>query len=769
MTPPALLVLLPLLVPATGTSADDGLALAPAWRRALGSGYSRVASDGELVVTQYSDGEKDWVVALAPEDGAVRWKHGLGATYLGHDGSENGPLSTPVLGEELIFALGPRGRLRALDRGSGEPRWSRHLVEELGAEEPEYGFTTTPVLAGDVLVVQVGGDEGRSLCGLDAATGELVWSAFEGRNDYFSPALLELLGRPQIVVVLGDGIHGVDPATGAELWMHPFGEGDGPDDGRVGAVDDARFLAKVGGRVAVFEVREEDGRLACAELVRTRELGGSYALPVHHDGHLYGFRSSFLTCVDAETGRRRWKSRPPGGRGLVLVGQHLVVFGAEGNVVVVRATPEAYVEESRVRALDASGYAWPAVADGRVYVRNAEEIACLTLERDAAPAVAAAPAEVAPAAGAGAFAAFLAVLASASDPGERVETFLARQESFPIVEEGQVHFVFAGEAEDVAVVGSMTGGRRAEPLHRVPGTSLFHRSYPIEAGMRWEYAFQVDFDQPDLDPRNPRSTPGRRSPLSEVVAAGHREPEHLAEPRGPRGTLAEHEFASEQLGNTRALTVYLPPGYAGSDARHPLLIVHDGPDWLEKGHMVRSLDNLIAAGRVQPLVVAFVAPLRERWFEAGGSRTEAYLAMVATELLPFLEERYRLTDDPSRRGLAGVLGFGLTSTLGVAQYPEVFGRASAQSTFLDDVARHALLARLAEAPPTDAVFYVDWNRYELRDPDLGWDFSDFSRRLVGALEGAGCEVVGGEAPDAHGWGSWSARTDALLTALFPAE
>lgn len=756
-----------------GGPPDELLGLAPLWTRPLGSGYSRAAAADGSVLTLFADGEVDCVVALDAEDGSPRWRHALGPTYLGHDGSLDGPISTPVIGAGSVFALGPRGRLVALDLASGELRWSVDLVLDLGAEPPEYGFTTTPVLAGELLVVQAGGSEGRNLVAFDAATGELRWALGEGAAAYQSPAVLELAGRRQLVVLSGRELLGVDPRTGEPLWTHALGERDSAASGSAGAIDDARFFLYVSGRLAVFELSASDEGFAVEERYRTRELGDTYAQPVHHDGHLYGFKSTFLTCVDAATGERVWRSRPPGGRGLVLVGDRLVVFGSDGEVVVVRATPEGYLEESRVRALEHSSYTWPSLersaSPGRVFVRNSEQLACLGVVPKGPEAVADAATALPPdAGGEHAFGAFLREVEAAADPAPLVAAFLAEQESFPILEGDLVHFVFSGSAEDVAIVGAMTGGERAEPMLRIAGTDLYHRTYRIEPGLRWDYNFQIDYQRLITDPRNPLTAPGRWAPKSEVLTPSYERAAHLDEPRGPRGRLESHEFESEQLGNTRAIQVYLPAGYDDGDERYPVLFVHDGPEWLEKGAMASSLDNLIGE-RVRPLVAVFIAPLGQWWFEAGGSRTEEYVEMLATELLPWLEERYRLAPDPADRALAGVRGFGLTAALGAVARPDVFGKAAAQSVSLGDVARHAFFELLAERPPADALFYVDWNRYEARDPDGGYDFGADGPLLAEALAAAGCSVVGGEALDCHGWGSWRARTDDVLVALFPAR
>lgn len=744
---------------------DQSVGLRATWTAPLGPAYSRVAIADDLAATQYADGESDWVVALDAESGTVRWKFRMGPMYLGHDGSEDGPISTPVVGRDTVFALDPRGKLVALDAASGELRWSKGLVEDLGATEPDYGFTSTPWLEGGVLVVQAGGSDGRNLCGLDAATGDVRWSTGAGRAGYQSPVVHELAGRRQLIVLNGDELQGVAPFDGEVLWTHALPEGRGASSGSAGVIDGERFFLLAGGQLAVFRLSRAADGFEVELLYQSRELGNTYARPVHHGGYLYGFKSTFLTCVDAQTGERVWKSRPPGGRGLALAGDHLIVYGAEGIVAVVRATPEGYFEEGRAQALDHSGYAWPTVANGRVFVRNSKGVACLELvSNDRAASAMATTEDVA---GDHAFGAFVRSLAEASDPAARIDAFLAEQDSFPILEGDLVHFVYRGEADDVAVSGSMTGGA-AEAMARVPGTDFYHRTYRIVPGARWEYTFQVDYGDRIVDPRNPRTVPGDYAPVSEVVTPGYAAPDRSPEPGGPRGRLESYEFTSEKLGNTRTLNVYLPAGYDEGGEPLPVVLLHDGTDWLEKGAMQDTLDDLIGES-VRPLVVVFVTPMDRWWFEAGGSQTEAYVDMLATELLPDVARRFRISRDPADVALAGVRGFGLTAALGVVAHPDVFGKAAVQSPALADVARHALFERLAADPPEGAVFFVGWNRYEPVDLDRGEDFASYGPLLHDSLERAGCVVRGGEVLDAHGWSGWRAHASDWLVALFPLE
>ncbi|MCH6587611.1 MAG: PQQ-like beta-propeller repeat protein, partial [Proteobacteria bacterium] len=107
-----------------------------------------------------------------------------------------------------------------------------------------------------------------------------------------------------------------------------------------------------------------------ARVWRSSEFRGNYATPVFFQEHLYGFSRDVLTCVDARTGKRRWRSRQPGGKGVILVDGHLVILGAKGDVVVAEASPSGYREKARVAVSDADGYASPCFSDGIIYART---------------------------------------------------------------------------------------------------------------------------------------------------------------------------------------------------------------------------------------------------------------------------------------------------------------------------------------------------------------------------------------------------------------
>jgi enterochelin esterase-like enzyme/outer membrane protein assembly factor BamB len=750
---------------APGTFDVETLGLDVAWQISLGSGYSGIAVAGGRAVTQYSDQEADWIAAFDVETGERLWGHRTGGVFRGLDGSDDGPLSTPVLDDKHAYALTPRGDLIALKLKDGKVAWSKNVKQDFGAEPPHFGFTSTPLLAGSVLVVQTGGEDDQGIIGLDTRSGKKVWSHSAGKVDYQSPALMTLGGRQQIVSVSGQQIEGIAADKGTLLWKHEFGENERSPNANPTFIGEDRFVIPLAGGIAAFRVSKAGQEFEVEELYRSQALGRNYAPPVYHDGHLYGFRGNVLTCANADDGERVWRSRPPGGDGLILVDGHLVIYGTKGNVVVVRATPDGYDERARVQALEGSGLTWPSFADGRVFVRNLEAMAAVSVADSAgstgsAAAVAAAGHE---------FGRWIEKLAGSDDQAAMIDALFAKHGTTPLVEGDWLHFVYRSDAEDVAIAGSIVDAQSVEPLTHVEGTDLFYGSYRVEPATRWQYQFQENYEGWKTDPHNPRTVPSGEgdSLLSEVLLPGYPESAHVAEPSGARGKLDTFTLKSEALGADKEIRVWLPPGYEASDASYPLLVVNDGSAWLEHGLMANSLDNLVGES-VAPVIVAFVPASRRWWTEAGGSKTEEYARMQATELVPALAERYRIRDTAGAHAVMGNQYFALSAAYAALRHPEVFGKAALQSAYLglgfgDD------LAGLIEARKgPDVRFYLDWNRHDVRNVDRGYDFREDSRKLAEMLEQGGYKITGGEVMDSSGWGGWRNRTDRALTVLFPA-
>ena len=755
---------------------DDGpSALESLWTRPLGSAYSGIlVVDGRLTTT-FSDGESDYLVALDAATGAEQWRYRISDAYEGHDGSDDGPLATPTVDGGTVYGLGAWGGLFAVSLEDGSERWRRDLVADFGAVKPHYGFTTSPTVLGDLLVVEAGGPEGNAIVAFDRQTGETRWSTGDESVRYQSPMVLDLGGEISLVAVTDRSLLGLAPATGEVLWSHPHTEGDGRgfSSAQPVPVGDGGILLTDHPESALFQVRKGAGGYTVGEVWRSRALRSSFAIPMAHEGYLYGYAGRFLTCVDAATGETAWKSRPPGEGELVLVDGHLVILNRDGEIVLVEATPEEYREVSRFQALDSGYYTRPSFAGGKIYVRNLTDIAAIGVEEAGSPTSAGSErADGATLDGApsdwdlrGEFGAFVEQLAAAENKDETIERFLAEHPTLPMVEETPtgtlVHFVYHGEVDDLAISGNILRGYGEEAMHRVEGTDFFFRTFEVPEKALFTYRFSV-FGEPMTDPANPHTTGPEGREQSVLTTTGWQAPAHLREPEGERGSLETLEWTSEQLDNEREVQVYLPPGYGEGTERYPLVVVNDGDQALAAGEMDKSLDNLIGE-TVAPMIVAFVPSAI--WREFGGSRTSEYTRALAEELVPLLDRSYRTDARRESRAVLGQRGAGFAAILVALKHPETFSRAAAQSFEHGDQEEDLMAAASGEKHDLELVFH--WSSYDHFNPLFDFDARGDAQGLVAALEANGYSPKTFESHSGFGWGMWQDQTDEILEALFP--
>jgi outer membrane protein assembly factor BamB len=351
------------------------------WRRPIGSGFSGVTEAAGRAYTALADGGADFLVAFDPRTGAEAWRARLGETYRGHDGSKDGPISTPAVGGGRVFIVGPHGVLLAADAASGRVAWRHDLKAEYGAADPVYGFGTSPLIVGSRVIVQAGGVKEHNLVAFDAATGRLAWSAHHATTTgYSTPVLATIAGVEQVVMVASEKLLAVRPADGTLLWSHALPAQGEPTRPPL-VLPDGRILVPTWNDATMLRVTLEGGAYEVAELWKTPRLKATYSPTVLHDGHLYGFNSSYLVCLDPADGRLKWQQKLYGGA-LILVDGHLIVLSSgSGDLHVAAASPDGYREKLKLPVFNAgaTSVTVPAFAGGRVLLRNVEDMVAVEI------------------------------------------------------------------------------------------------------------------------------------------------------------------------------------------------------------------------------------------------------------------------------------------------------------------------------------------------------------------------------------------------------
>ena len=755
----------------TGFGSSEG-AMAVTWRARLGPGYSGVAVSGGRAVTMFSEAGSDFLAAFDAATGKEAWRVAIAERHRGLDGSFDGPISTPATADGRVFALGPRGHLVAADLATGDVRWRVDLAARDGARKPHYGFASSPVVAGGVLVAQVGDEKGRAVAGFDPRTGARRWTAGEDVVSYQSP-VRATLGSREIVVAVGEArIYGLDPGTGRVVFELAHG-GEARDISIGSAVPvpsgDGRVFVKTHSEKSTMfrMVEAADGTISLQSLWTAPVLRNTYVVPVYHDGHLYGMNGrTVFTCVDAATGEVKWRSREPGDGFPTLVGSDIVFLAKDRTLHVGAASPQGWTERARLDLFADVAWTAPSVAGGSVFARSHGELA--RVDWKAAPAAAPARETVA----SPALARLLKDVEIASAPADKaaaVERFLAAAPEGPLIEPpDRVVFLYRGESADVGIATDLIGTRREDPMRRVPGTDLFFYEARLDPDARVSYQFVRNFESAMPDLRNPRRVPWLGSEASSVAMPGWREPSHLAEaPEARRGRVEKLDFASARRQGAKAtLHVYLPAGYDASGARYPVAYVLDGDNAREKGLVARSLDNLMPE-KVSPALAAFVG--RFDWGPAKPkAEDEARIAAdMMSEVVTFVDARFRTIADPAARAIVAT-GFATQPALRAAfDEPGLFGAVGLQSAMMLDSDEAAIFPLVRSAHQRPLRVYHDWGRYDLHGTRERWDMRVTNTRLSALLRDKGHRPVGGEAPDGTGWASWRNRTDRLFATLFP--
>lgn len=355
------------------------------WRVAAGAGYSGVSVAAGRAFTLWQREDEQRLVAVDADNGRIVWQRGLGPAFSSQYG--DGPRSTPVLDEGRVFAIDAEGRLVAVRANDGTEIWSHDLAREFGARIPSIGYASTPLVEGDHLLVEVGSKDGAFMA-FEKRSGEVVWSSQSDEPAYVSPVALTARGRRQAVFFSASGLYALAPEDGQLLWHHPWAA-PCPATGiplnaasPVFVPPDRLFVATAWGDHkggAILRLIERGDRLALEKLWHAPLIDGEINTAVYVGGHLYGFKGSILVAVDATTGELAWSARGFGRGSLISADGKLVVLGETGNLALIEANPSAYRELARAQILTGRSWTSPALAGGRLFLRNAQEVLSVDL------------------------------------------------------------------------------------------------------------------------------------------------------------------------------------------------------------------------------------------------------------------------------------------------------------------------------------------------------------------------------------------------------
>lgn len=347
------------------------------WKAEVGLGFSSIAVADGRAFTMGHLANADVVTCLDIANGKVLWQHSSPGLRM-ENVYEGGPNATPTVDGNTVFAFRRRGHVYALDAATGKVRWERELARELGAKMPEWGFSSSPFVAGDLVILNLG----SAGVGLDKKTGATIWKSGPTAAGYATPVPFTFQGRELIALFVAQELLALQPQTGTVAWRHPWQTRDD-----INAADPV-----IVGNTLLLSSGDNRGGAALqltagAPVVRweNKNLRAQFTPPVVLGGFIYGLdgnagERATLRCLDLATGDAKWTGPAVGTGGILAAAGRLLVLSDKGELILCDASPAGFQPLARAQILDGKCWTNPALNAGRLYARNARgTLVCLEL------------------------------------------------------------------------------------------------------------------------------------------------------------------------------------------------------------------------------------------------------------------------------------------------------------------------------------------------------------------------------------------------------
>jgi outer membrane protein assembly factor BamB len=346
------------------------------WKGAgAGTGYSSFSASHGRVYTLGARGDTEYVMAFDAASGQKVWEAANGRRFRNEMG--DGPRSTPTIDGDRVYAFGGSGELSALEAASGKRIWSVNVVQTFGGGTPYWGYSESPLVVGDRIVLNAGGRR-ASIVAVDKADGKTLWQAHSDEAAYSSPMLLRTGSLAQVVFFTGSRALAVDPRDGRLLWSYNKVANNTANIATPIVKGNRVFLSSdYGTGSALLDIKAAGNIASASEVYFTRDMRNHHASSVVVGNAVYGFSSSILTALNFDTGQMLWRNRSVGKGSLIYADNRLYLYGENGTVALADAAPDAYRERGRFSiGTSTSNPAWshPIITNGKLIIRDQDNV-----------------------------------------------------------------------------------------------------------------------------------------------------------------------------------------------------------------------------------------------------------------------------------------------------------------------------------------------------------------------------------------------------------
>ena len=347
-----------------------------AWRaNGVGNGYSSFSTSGGRLYTLGARGGIEYVIALDRASGKKVWETQNGQRYQNDRG--DGPRSTPTVDGDRLYVLGGSGDLTCLENATGKKIWSLNIVQKFGGVNPYWGYSESPLIVGDRILVNTGGRR-AGIVAVAKADGSTLWQQHSDGAGYSSPMLMRTGSLSQVIFFTEDRAMAVDPRDGRLLWSYNKANNGTANIATPIVRGTHVFVSSdYGTGGALLDVRAAGNLATANEVYFTRDMRNHHASSVLVGENLYGFSSSILTALAFETGKTLWRDRSVGKGSLIYADNRLYLYSEDGVVGLAEASPAAYREHGRFTLQQQSNlptWSHPIIAGGVLVVRDQDNV-----------------------------------------------------------------------------------------------------------------------------------------------------------------------------------------------------------------------------------------------------------------------------------------------------------------------------------------------------------------------------------------------------------
>jgi len=354
------------------------------WNVPVGEGHSSPVVVADRVYVMARRGDDEFVLGLNASDGSEIWNYHYAAPYkmnLGARRHGKGPKSTVAVSEGRVYALGISGILTSLDAASGEVMWSKQYDGDFPETSPSFGTASSPLVEEELVIAHVGGKKQGALIAYEKKTGSEIWRAGDDGPAYASPVMIGAGDAAQIVTFTRESLQGVRRTDGERLWSLEFKT---PwKQSSVTPLYLDGLLVYSGLRQGVFAVRVGADGDPPSEVWINKQHNFYMSSPVAHGDRVFGFsnrKKGQLICMDAATGEVKWETegRMGDNASITRIGDVLLVLTTESELHAVAASDEKYQELATWKVAESPTWAHPAIANGRLYVKDKTSLSCFS-------------------------------------------------------------------------------------------------------------------------------------------------------------------------------------------------------------------------------------------------------------------------------------------------------------------------------------------------------------------------------------------------------